>query len=82
MVKMLMVPGNLKISDQNLVPSSLDDLIFSGKSDQNSKSTKDILNSRILIIQSTIYSFPENFSERKLSYKLYLGTKQFQNRHS
>ena len=34
--------GNLKISDQNLVPSSLDDLIFSGKSDQNSKSTKDI----------------------------------------
>ena len=60
--------GNLKISDQNLVPSSLDDLIFSGKSDQNSKSTKDIFKFEDSNNTIYYYSFPENFSERKLSY--------------
>jgi hypothetical protein len=58
--------GSLEISDESLVPSSLDDLIFSGKSDQNSKSTKDIFKFEDSNNSIYYYSFAENFSERKL----------------
>ena len=56
--------GNLEISDGNLVPSSLGDLVFSGSS---TSSTKDIF--KFEDSNNALYynSITENFSDRELS---------------